>query len=335
MKLFENKTVLITGATGLLGSHLVKKLLEIEECQVVALGRKLAKLQEVFNDYHGVEKLTLMEGDVAEEMPQIDGGIDFIFHAASPIAGELIRNYPVSVIKPNIIGTINCLEFLKLQEEKIGKKGSMVIFSSATVYANTTDSDYVASEEKTSVADTLDAINAPYSESKRMAEVIARSYYKQYGVDVKIARFSYLYGYTKQAPSTAFYEFINKSLQGENLLLNSNGAPRRDNIYVDDAIDGLLCLCEKGNAGESYNISSGGDKGNYAAIDEIAFTIASVANNCVKDANIKVSFREESQSRKSGMILDNAKMRALGWEIRYSLCEGIEKTLKAYVDNNH
>ena len=328
MSMFDNKTILITGATGLLGTHLVKKLLEYKDCRVIALGRSLQKLKEVFDGYEG--NLVLIEGDVSNDVPLVKNGIDIIFHAASPIAGDIIRNYPVSVLKPNILGTINCLEYLKKELEFSGKKGCMVVFSSATVYANMTDGDYKVPENETSVADTLDAPNAPYSESKRMAEVIARSYYKQYGVDVKIARFSYLYGYTKQAPNTAFYEFINKSIHGENLLLNNSGAPRRDNIFVDDAIEGLLCLCEKGNSGESYNISSSGDKGNFAAIDEIANIIATVANKNIEGACVNVSFREKSDGRKPGLMLDNSKLKSLGWRINNGLEEGVEKTLKAY-----
>ena len=331
MNIFEHKTVLITGATGLLGTHLVKKLLGYEDCKIIALGRNLQKLSEVFENYHGLGELKLMEGDVAEKMPQVDREIDFIFHAASPIAGDVIRNYPVSVIKPNILGTINCLEYLKKEKEEKGRNASMVVFSSATVYANLTEEDYCVSEKETSVADTLDAANAPYCESKRMAEVIARSYAKQYGVNVFIARFSYLYGYSKQAPNTAFYEFINKAVNGESLLLNSSSAPRRDNIFVDDAIDGLLCLCEKGNAGESYNISSGGDKGNFAAIDEIAHAIAASANKNVEGACVNVSFREKAERRKPGLMLANTKLKALGWSIGNSLEAGIEKTLKAYL----
>lgn len=329
--MFEKKKILITGATGLLGTHLVKRLLEYKDCQVIALGRNMQKLKEVFDGYHGLGNLILLEGDVAEKVPSIENGIDYIFHAASPIAGDIIRNYPVSVIKPNILGTINCLEYLRKQMETSGKKGGMVVFSSATVYANQTNNDYNILEEETSVADTLDAANAPYSESKRMAEVIARSYYKQYGVNVKIARFSYLYGYSKQAPNTAFYEFINKSLCGEDLLLNSSGAPRRDNIFVDDAIDGLLCLCEKGNEGESYNISSSGDKGNFAAIDEIANAIATAANKNIKGVCVNVLFREKVDGRKPGLMLDNMKLKSLGWCINNSLEEGVEKTLKAYI----
>ena len=327
----EGKNILITGATGLLGTHLVKRLLNIKDCTIIALGRSIEKLEEVFNGYKGDGELILMKGDVADEMPSCEKGIDYIFHAASPIAGDIIRNYPVSVIKPNILGTINCLEYLRQQKENDGRDGKMVVFSSATVYSNTSQKDCLVSEEETCIADTLDAANAPYSESKRMAEVIARSYYKQYGVQVIIARFSYLYGYRKQAPNTAFYEFINKSIRGESLLLNSNGAPKRDNIYVDDAVDGLLCLIEKGNVGESYNISSGCDMGNFAAIDEIAAAIAKAANNDIQGVNITVSFREHSDERKAGIALNNSKLKALGWSVRNSLEEGVRKTLISYI----
>ena len=328
---FENKTVLITGATGLLGTHLVRRMLSYKDCYVIALGRRMNKLEEVFDGYIGNGELVLMEGDVTDKMPEIGRSIDYIFHAASPIAGDIIRNHPVSVIKPNVVGTINCLEYLKKEKIEKGIAGKMVVFSSATVYANTGEKDVIAHESETSIADTLEASNAPYSESKRMAEVIARSYTKEYELDVLIARFSYLYGYTKQAPNTAFYEFINKAIRGEELLLNTNAAPRRDNIYVEDAIDGLFYICEKGASGESYNVSSGLDSGNFAAIDEIAETIAEVANEMVKGVNITVSFRENQISRKPGIILDNSKLKELGWRVNTSIRDGVEKTFSSYI----
>ena len=191
--------------------------------------------------------------------------------------------------------------------------------------------DYTASEENTSVADTLDALNASYSESKRMCEVIAKSYSKEYGVEALIARFSYMYGYSKQMPNTAFYEFVKKSLRGEDVVLNNSGAPRRDNIHINDAVDGLLTLCAEGQPGESYNISSGGDKGNFAAIDEIANTIAKVAHSLISGNHVSVSCKAEPCERKPGLMLDNNKLKALGWEIKMSLEEGIRQTMEAYI----
>lgn len=334
MNAFENKTILVTGASGLLGSHLVKRLLNAKDCKIIALGRNLTKLQDVFDGYKGLGKLILMEGDVSVKIPDLDYDIDYIFHTAGPIAGDIIRDYPVNVIKPNILGIINILEHLRQQKEKSCHECCLVVFSSATVYGDTISDDNCVAEDKTDVAYALTASNAPYSESKRMVEVIARSYHQQYGLNVKIARFSYLYGYSKYAPNTAFYEFIKKSLRGENLLLNSNSAPRRDNIYVDDAIDGLLCICEKGISGEPYNISSCGEKGNFAAIDEIAQTIAHFANRNIKDANVQMSFKLTMQERKNGLMLDNNKIKTLGWSVQNSLEEGIAKTFKEHMSSD-
>ena len=127
---FEGKTILITGATGLIGTHLVKRLFE-GNVHIIALGRNRNKLEDVFDNCKVSGHLELIEGDVSIRVPEIAGGIDYIFHAASPIAGDIIRTKPVSVVKANILGTLNCLEYLRKQD-----KGRMVVFSSATVYAN-------------------------------------------------------------------------------------------------------------------------------------------------------------------------------------------------------
>lgn len=189
----------------------------------------------------------------------------------------------------------------------------------------------MAIEENTSVADCIDAPNAPYSESKRMIEVVANAYHKQYQVDVLIARFSYVYGYSKNAAKTAFYEFINKALSGENIVMNKSGLSRRDNIYVEDAVGGLLHLCEQGVSGDVFNVSSNGDMGNYAAVDEMAQIIAINANKLRCDARVMVEFKKESHERKEGLRLSNEKIKSTGWAISTSIEEGIYKTMKAYL----
>ena len=266
-----------------------------------------------------------MEHDIASPLPKDLGHVDFIFHAASPISGEIIKTRPLDVINSNLSGTINCLEYLKQQGS-----GKMIVFSSATVYS-VNEPSHVAKEENTGVADCIDAPNAPYSESKRMIEVIANAYHKQYQVDVLIARFSYDYGYSKNAAKTAFYEFINKALSGENIVMNKSGLSRRDNIYVEDAVDGLLHLCEQGFCGDVFNVSSNGDMGNYAAVDEMAQIIAMNANKLLNDTHVNVEFKEENHERKEGLRLSNEKIKSTGWAISTSIDEGIYKTMKAYL----
>lgn len=158
---------------------------------------------------------------------------------------------------------------------------------------------------------------------------IANAYHKQHLVDVLVARFSYLY--SKHPAKTAFYEFINKALAGENIVMNKSGLSRRDNIFVEDAVVGLLHLCNKGKVGEVYNISSDGDMGNYAAVDEMAELIVKNANKLISDSHVKVTFKEQGQVREEGLRLSNKKKKATGWAISTSIEDGIYKTMKEYL----
>lgn len=232
-------------------------------------------------------------------------------------------NKPVSVLMPNVVGTINFLEYLKKQEEETGKKGRMIVFSSVTVYANPTNEDYTAVESDTTHAISLDQPYACYAESKRMAEVIAQSYRRQYGIDLVIARFSTVYGYCKNIPNTAFFEFIKKAISGEDIVLNGSGMPRRDNIYVDDAVEGLIILADKGKSGEAYNISSNGDLGNFAAVDEIAEDVVEVVSHVMSTIPVIVKKPACTGERRSGLKLSNIKLKRLGWDLKFSNMTGL------------
>ena len=325
MNRFSGKRVLITGATGLIGSHLVKLLLD-EGATVIAHGRTEGKLKKVFENNLKNEKFSYVIGNISEKIPEIVGEVDYIFHAASPISGTEIKFKPVDTISTNIDGTINCLQYLKQQGH-----GRMIVFSSATVYGNQFMENITVTEEETDKADALHTANTPYSESKRMIEVLARAYATQYEVDSVIVRIGYVYGYSNPRPNTAFYEFIGKAISGDDITLNNSGMGRRDNIHVNDVVNGLLLVAEKGITGESYNISSNGDAGNFRAIDEIAEVIASVVNKLDTQKSVKAVIKPYEGERKPGMKLDNKKAKELGWDIKVGLEDGITETIKEYM----
>lgn len=323
MESYKNKTVLITGATGLIGNNLVDEFMKMGNVRVIALSRTIKKLMAEFGGYRDSKNFRMIAQDISSPLV-IDEPVDFIFHAAGSMEGKIIRDYPVDVIKPNIIGVMNCLEFLKDQKERSGRSGRLILFSSVTVYGNNTDEDIAVNETDTKVTEALDAGGAPYSQSKRMIEVITTAYARQYGVDDVIARFATVYGPTRIAPETAFFEFIRKGIAGEDIILNTPGLPRRDNIYIDDAILGVLAIGSIGKVGQAYNVSSNGELGNYASVDEIAETVAKVSSH-----DVKVLFKNESdEKRKPGLKLDNTRLKDLGWSVTTSLEEGIKKTIK-------
>lgn len=322
MESFKGKTVLVTGATGLIGSNLVDRIMSMKPAKVIVTGRNKKKLVATFTEFVDKENFVIIQYDAAKPIPVGVQDLDYIFHAAGPMEREIVMNRPVDVILPNILGTINMMEFLRNQETMTGKKGRIVVFSSVTVYNNPGVDDYDALESETAHTISLDAPTACYAESKRMSEVIARSYVKQYGIDAVIARFSTVYGPARNIPDTAFFEFVRKSIDGENITVNSSAAPRRDNIYVDDAIDGLLCVAFSGKTGDAYNISSGGEWGNYAAVDEIAKVAARVAGK-----GSKVIYKSEGEPKNGGITLNNLKLKLLGWDLHYSLEAGISETI--------
>ena len=327
--MFNNKTILITGATGLIGSNLVNKLMDFGCVNVIVLARNEDKVRNIFDKYIKNPNFEYIIQDIIEPIKIIDKRIDYIFHAAGPMERELVLNKPVDVIKPNIYGIINCLEFLKKQGS-----GRLIVFSSVTIYANLRTKDITVLEEDSNITEFLDSNNACYSQSKRISEVIAHSYNKQYDVDIVIGRLSTVYGPSYRIPRTAFYEFIVQAIKGENITINNSNNPKRDNIYINDAISGLLMIAQYGKSNEVYNISSNGDGNNFLAIDEIAEIIASSVRK-IKDINIKVNFKISQQDnyRKPGIMLDNNKLKGLKWNINTDFYTGIKETINFYLEN--
>ena len=327
MQFYHQKKVLVTGATGLLGSNLVNFLMKSGETQVIALSRSKNKLCEGFTEHLSNSLFSYIPCDVSQDFSLPDG-IDIIFHAAGPMGQKKITEQPVDVILPNLLGTLRCLEYMRRQNELYQKTCRLVLFSSVTVYGNHSLQEKTVKEQNTyETADALDQPRACYSESKRMAEVIARSYQRQYGIDFVAARLSTVYGNTKFIPDTAFYEFIRKSIQRENITLKTSSCARRDNIYIDDAVNGLLHIGAYGINGQSYNVSSNGEKGNYLAIDEIAQVIIDVSNDMFKGRPIKL-ITENTIKKLPGLKLDNSLLKTLGWKLQFNFKDAVQNIIR-------
>ncbi|MFQ3362931.1 MAG: UDP-glucuronate decarboxylase [Woeseiaceae bacterium] len=328
---FRGKTILVTGATGLIGSRIIASLMELDGVYVIALSRNSEKLSNCFSRHLASGRFTSIEHDISLPLSIIASTIDYIFHAASPQESKIIKNHPLDVIMPNILGTVNCLDYLVRQGRDRDVEGRLILFSSVTVYGNNTDEDLTVTEMDTSITECIESNGAPYSQSKRMSEVIVQAYIKQFSINAVICRLSTVYGDTKYKTDTAFFEFINNAILRKDIHVRSAMLPRRDNIYIDDAVSGLLTIAVKGETGQSYNVSSNGELGGYLAVDEIAQIIANEANKQLEPNQKKISIIYDDiateKRRPPGIILDNSKLKKLGWVLSTVISDGIVKTL--------
>lgn len=337
MESFNGKRILVTGATGLIGYSLVNSLMKFNNVHVIAVSRNDSKLQKCFSKYKNNLNFSFFAHDVSLPLNMLIDPVDFIFHAASPQENKVINESPVDVINANLFGTVNCIDLIRKQEIDHNINGRLILFSSVTVYGNNTSKNLVVNESDTSITDIIESNGAPYSQSKRMSEVIARAYAKQFGFDVVISRLSTVYGDTVIKSDTAFFEFINNAILGQDIQIKSNMLPRRDNIFLDDAISGLLTIALKGKTSEVYNVSSNGELENFLAVDEIASVIVNESNKQFGNSRepINVIYNDCSKGkRKPGVILDNSKLKGLGWKLTTSFKDGIEKTLYSCTSTN-
>lgn len=325
---YSGSTVLVTGATGLIGSSIVHALMERGDVRVIAVSRSRDKLDVCFGRYAEHSNFTMAAQDVSQPLC-VEGPVHYIFHAAGPIAGGIIRQKPLQVIFPNLLGLQNCLEFLRKQKEHQGITGRMIIFSSATVYGHRPSENVSVCEEETQFAESLNGETAAYSETKRMAEILGLAYAREHAMDVVIARFSYVYGYAEIEPATAFFDIANKVLRGEDIEILNPNQTMLDYIFVTDAVDGVLRVGAQGRGGEAYNISSNGELGCYASMDQLAgYMVERVNSTGIAGRKLCLNLPAAGVQRKRGIKMDNQKLKKLGWRLSTSLQDGIERILQ-------
>ena len=315
----RNKTFLITGATGLIGVCLIDALMLYDSqganITIYAIGRNKEKAESRLGDYYGNSLFHFVEQDVRNPLPK-DINIDYIIPLASNTHPMAYSQYPIETIEINVKGAEYALQ-------KAEECGATVLYpSSVEIYGNARGED-VFTEDYTGQLN-LATARSCYTESKRVSEALCQSYIAEKGVNIKIARLSRVFGPTMLMSDTkASSQFIIKALNGENIVLKSKGEQEFSYTYVRDAVSALLTILIHGENGVSYNVSS----------KPCNVKLKDFAHLCANWASKEVVFDIPSDIEKKGFsvamyaLLDNSRLRSLGWESDLTLEKAINRTL--------
>ena len=316
---FRNKSFLITGATGLIGTCLIDALMLYNRqgagIHIYAVGRSKDKARSRLGEYFVDDFFHFIEQDVrcpfSEELI-----VDYIIPLASNTHPMAYSQYPVETIDVVVRGAEYALQ-------KAVRCGATVLYpSTVEVYGNARDND-VLTEDYTGRLN-LSTARACYTEAKRLAEALCQSYIAEKNAKVKIARLSRIFGPTVlESDTKASSQFLFKALRGEDIVLKSNGEQFFSYTYVADAVSALLHILINGENGQAYNISVG----------TCNVHLKDFAAVCAKWAGKKVVFQLPSDAESKGFstatqaVLDSSKLRGLGWSSQSTFVEVIEKTL--------
>ncbi len=302
----KGKSFLITGATGLIGATLIKSLVCADKnkklrIKIVALVRDLVRAKEKFENELSYANVKLVCGTV-EELPEIDGNIDYIVHGASQTASQEFVKHAVETINTSILGTMNLLKLAKKKQVK-----GFVYLSSMEMYGYP-EKGHKVKEDEAGAMSPLNLRNS-YPISKQMCESLCCAYAGEYNVPAKIIRLTQTFGSGINYNDTRIFAYFARCvIEKQDIVLKTKGETERSYLYTTDAVTAILMVLLKGVSGQAYNAA---DEKTYCSIAEMAEKVA-------EDGGIKVRYELQDEMANGFpqtlyMDLDTTLLRHLGW----------------------
>ena len=320
----NNKSFFITGATGLVASYLVDFIMWYntaysQNIYVYAVSSKLEKLQKRFK---ANKNLCFIEQNLNEPLKK-KYEADYIIHAASNAHPLAFSKDPVGTMKTNLTGTMNLLEMIK------DTAACFLYISTGEIYGNNADKPFT--EDDFGMIDSK-LVRSCYPESKRAAETLCMSYNHQYNIKANILRLCYVYGAAiTNENSRADAQFLRNALNGEKIIMKSEGLQKRTYCYVADAVYAMLYVILYSKDSQVYNVAN---PNSIASIREYAETLSELAEVSLQ-FEIPDEIEKQGYSKPLDSILDASKLMDLGWQPQYDLKTGLSHTLMIKKEDKH
>lgn len=316
MNLLDNKTIFVTGATGLIGSQFIKTVAcynrkKGTNIKTVAFVRSEEKAKKVFGD---IPNIDFVVGDISDKICY-DGDVDYIIHGASATSSKFFVEHPVETIKTAIDGTTSVLEFAR--EKKVE---GFVYLSSLEVYGTPDPNAEKIKEDDYGFIEQL-SVRSSYSEGKRMVECLCCSYASEYGVPVKIARLSQTFGAgVEYNDGRVFAEFARCAIEKKDIVLHTMGNTVRTYCYTTDAVSAMTFILLKGEVGKAYNVTN---PNTACSIKEMGQLVCDIFKESEIQVKIEIPENVASFGYNPEMVirLDSSRLESLGWSAKVGMDE--------------
>lgn len=323
-KVLKDKVLVITGTRGLICSELIDTVMYANKqynlnCKIYGIVRNVEAADERFAEYKECTNFQLIQGDINNDIIKINEDIDYFIHGASNTHPVFYSTKPIETILTNTVGTNNALEFAIKHHCK-----RFIFMSSVEIYGENRGDIEKFTEEYLGYINS-NTLRAGYPESKRVGEALCQAYVHEKQLDCVIPRISRVYGPgLLKEDSKALSQFLNCAIEKRNITLKSRGNQKYSYIYAADVVSAILFLIANGKRGEAYNIT---DSESDITLAELAGYIASIAGTQVV-YDIPAETEAAGYSKATKALLDISKIQELGWNSRYKIRDGIERTVE-------
>ena len=301
---FKNKSFLVTGSTGMIGKILMGVLLELTEpSKIVVVSKNLNNCKNTYGNT-GVGFSTF------DSMDSIAISLDYIIHLASPTNSKYLSENPVEVIDFIYDSTKKVLEFGKKNDS------SVLYISSMEVYGEVLDDNKKQENELGYIS--LESTRSSYPESKRLCELLVKSYSQEYGLRCYTARLAQTFGAgTSLDDPRVFGYFARCVLNNEDIVLNTTGESYGNYCYIADTIAAFFYILSKGKSGECYNVV--GDNTRMRIIDMAKMVAKEIAKDKI---SVVINVKNDGVYPKlTKLNMHNNLLKGLGWESNHTLLE--------------